>query len=106
MLFDKRDAQAMAKKLKATLIDKKGKKHDIAVVKYGGKVVGQFGIRRGSGSLGHDYIPGQIHVTTKQARDLVQCPMSFDDWIALMKEKQLIADGAQSASVGLPSKSC
>jgi len=88
MLFDQRDAKAIAKKLNATIID--GKRHDIAVINYGGKMIGQFGIRRGSGSLGHDYIPGQIHVTNQQARLLVQCPMSFDDWVAVLKKKQFI----------------
>jgi phosphoenolpyruvate synthase/pyruvate phosphate dikinase len=90
MLFDKSDAQAIAKKLKATFPKKK--KHDIAVVSYAGKAIVQFGIRRGSGKLGHDYIPSQIHVTNQQARDLVLCPMSYEDWVSAMKEKHFIIE--------------
>lgn len=93
MLFDKSDAQAIAKKLKATF-PKKGKKHDIAVVSYAGKAIVQFGIRRGSGGLGHDYIPSQIHVTNQQARNLANCPMSYEEWVSVMKAKQLIAEDA------------
>jgi hypothetical protein len=90
MQFDGDDAKAIAKKLGATL--EKGRKHDIAVIKYSGKVITQFGIRRGSGNLGHDYIPGQIHVTNRQAKLLRQCPMSFEDWIAVLKEKHIITE--------------
>ena len=87
-MLDQRDAKAIAKKLKAST--EQGRRHELASVRYGGKIIATFGIRRGSGAIGHDYIPGQIHVTNKEAKLLVQCPMSFDDWIALMKRKQII----------------
>ena len=97
MTFDQRDARAIAKKLNATF--EKGAKHDIAVIRYDGKIVGQFGIRRGSGSLGHNHIPGQIHVNSQQARLLVQCPMSFEDWVVVMKEKNQIEDTTAAVPV-------
>jgi hypothetical protein len=97
MLFDQRDAQAIVRKLKGT-IQSGHRKHDIAVITFAGKNICHFGIRRGSGSVGHDYIPGQIHVTPKEARLLVQCPMSLDDWVVLMKRKNIIADDSAAAA--------
>jgi len=82
-------AEAIARKLNAAI--RSGRKHELAVVKYDGKTVVQFGIRRGSRhNQGHDYIPGQIHVTRQQAMLLAQCPMSFEEWIAAMRQKGYI----------------
>jgi hypothetical protein len=85
-MLTKDHAEAIARKLKAELIP--GRKHDLAAVRYNGKAIAQFGIRRGSRrDQGHDYIPSQIHVTRQQAMLLAQCPMSFEEWIAVMKQK-------------------
>lgn len=84
-MLTKNHAEAIARKLKAVMMP--GRKHDIAAIKYNGKTIAQFGIRRGSRDQGHDYIPGQIHVTRQQAALLAQCPMSFKAWITVMKQK-------------------
>jgi hypothetical protein len=85
-MLTKDHAEAIASKLEANLIT--GRKHDIAAVKYNGKTIAQFGIGRGSRrDRGHDYIPRQIHVTRQQATLLAQCPMSFEEWIAVMRQK-------------------
>ena len=88
MKLDRRDAESIARKLQAAL--KPGRKHDLAHIRYDGKLIASFGIRRGSGSLPHLHILNQLHVSFSQARLLVDCPMSFEDWIALMKEKLVI----------------
>ena len=88
-MLTKDHAEAIAHKLKASLIP--GRRHDLAAVKYNGKTIAQFGIRRGSRrDQGHDYIPGQIHVTRQQAMLLAQCPMSFEEWITVMTQKGYI----------------
>jgi hypothetical protein len=89
-MLTKDHAEAIAKKLGAVMIA--GRKHDLAAVKHNGQTIAQFGIRRGSRrDQGHDYIAGQIHVTRQQAALLAQCPMSFEEWIALMRQKGYIS---------------
>jgi hypothetical protein len=88
-MLTKVHAEVIARKLKPVMVP--GRKHDIAAIKYDGKTIAQFGIRRGSRSdQGHDYIPGQIHVTRQQATLLAQCPMSFEEWIAVLRRKGFI----------------
>jgi len=83
------DAEAIARKLQAEV--RSGRKHDIATIKHNGLTIAHFGIRRGSRrDLGHDYIPGQIHVSLQQAARLAQCPMSLEDWIDVMRQKGYI----------------
>ena len=85
-MLTKDQAEAIARKLKAVMVP--DRKHDIAAIKYDGKTIAQFGIRRGSRrDQSHDYIPGQIHVTRQQATLLAQCPMSYEEWITVMKQK-------------------
>ncbi len=103
MQLGSNDAQAIAKKLGAHL--KTGRKHDLAQIYYGEKLVAQYGIRRSSKSVGHDYIPGQIHVSSKQAKSLADCTMKFEEWVALMKSKGFIEEterGAKGAQAGRP----
>ena len=76
----------IAKKLKAEMVKRKA--HDIAVVEHEGKMIAQFGIRRGSRkSMGHDHIPAQIYVSARDARLLGECPLSRDDWIEIITDK-------------------
>ena len=83
-------ALKIAKKLKAEVV-KGGRAHDIAIVEHGGKMVAQFGIRRGSkGDSGHDHIPSQIFVGPRDARLLGQCPLSREDWIEIISDKGMI----------------
>ncbi len=66
------DAEVIARKLQAEF-KKKTRRHKIAIIRVNGKEVGRFGIRRGSGDLGHDYIPPQIHVSNQQAQGIAAC---------------------------------
>lgn len=90
-MLNKDDAEAIARKLRAEI--RPARKHDIAVVKNNDRTIVQFGIRRGSRrDQGHDHIPGQIHVTRREAALLSQCPMSREAWIERMRQKGLIRD--------------
>jgi len=79
-------AEKIARKLKATFISKK--EHDFAQIYHEGKLIAFFGIRRGSQKdEGHDFIPSQIFVSTRQAKLLGQCPLLREDWIQILKAK-------------------
>jgi hypothetical protein len=87
--IDKVMAEKIVKKLNGSI--RKGSDHDVVQVFEDGKLVASFGLRRGSSKdSGHDYIPGQIHVTKKQALDLGNCPMSRVQWVEVLKEKNKI----------------
>jgi hypothetical protein len=81
------DAERIATKLRAE-IKTRGGPHAVALIWHEGVLISQFGIRRGSRrDQGHDYIPRDLHVTSKQGLFLAQCPMSHSDWIELMRQK-------------------
>lgn len=79
-------ALSIAKKLKATI--EPGSKHDFALIYYEGKLIAQFGIRRGANKeIGHDFIPSQIYLNTNKTKLLGQCPFTYEDWLLIMHEK-------------------
>jgi hypothetical protein len=82
------DAETIAKKLGADF-KKKSRRHKIAIVKLNGKEVGRFGIRRGSGELGHDYIAPQLHISPHDAEEIAECKKYMPDFIAILKTKNL-----------------
>ena len=85
-VITKDTAERIADKLEAKFVNKR--RHDIAQIYYGGKLVALFGIRRGSPKdQGHDFIPSQIFVTTRQAKLLGQCPLLRADWIQILIDK-------------------
>ena len=80
-------ALEIVRKLQAELVKRK-KAHDIALVYHEGKLVANFGVRRGSKKdLGHDHIPPQIFLRPREAKLLGQCPMSRQDWVEIISEK-------------------
>ena len=80
-------ALKIVKKLKAKVV-KRAKPHDIALIEHEGRIIAQFGIRRGSKkNSGHDHIPEQIFLRSRQAKELGQCPLSREDWIKIITEK-------------------
>lgn len=60
-MFTQKHANAIAGKLGCLLSE--GRKHKIAEVHGGGKVVASFGIRRASKEASHGFIPQQLHIT-------------------------------------------
>lgn len=86
-IITKELANKIVRKLKAKVVKRK-RPHDIALVYNEGKMVAQFGVRRGSNKeLGHDHIPEQIFLRPREARLLAQCPMSREDWVKIITEK-------------------
>ena len=79
------DARKIAKKIEAE-IEIRGS-HDIAVFRYEGKRITQFGIRRSSKDVPHDYISNQLFVTYKQCCALRDCPLSLDGYVKILREK-------------------
>ena len=78
------DAETIARKLHATF-KTKGRRHRIAIIRLNGREVGRFGIRRGSGDLGHDYIPRQIHVSNQQAQQLADCTLYLASYEQILR---------------------
>ena len=89
-MLTKDHAERIAAKLKARRHP--GAKHEIAVFEYEGRIIAQFGIRRGSRKdQGHDFIPGRIHLNRRDTLALAECTLSYDDWIQRMKDKGVIS---------------
>jgi hypothetical protein len=90
-MLNKDHAQKIAKKLKANM--HLGSSHNIAVIEYEGKIITQFGIRRGSRrDQGHGFIPGSIHLNLRDTLSLAQCALSYDQWVRRMMKKGLIEE--------------
>lgn len=84
-------AMAIIRKLGAVQVQTRNKKHDQYRVVLHGVLVGHISIRRGSNrEQGHDYIPGELYLTPRQARDLANCPMSVEEYIACLREKGVL----------------
>lgn len=65
--------------------------HDLAQVYYKGILVVQFGLRRGSSKdSGHGHLPEDLYLTHHQTLELARCPLSYEDWVSLMREKGVI----------------
>lgn len=80
MGLNQRDAQKIAKKLGAE--QREGRKHRVATVRYGGKELGKFNIRRGN-DTSHDYVPGQIGLSHRQAKELASCTLSKEQFLVI-----------------------
>src|ERR1043165_3100409 len=85
------DALKIARKLKAK-IDKSGKAHDIAIIFHNDLEIARFGIRRGSGELGHGHIPGDLHLGPHDTKQLAQCTISQEQWIKILCGKGVISN--------------
>jgi hypothetical protein len=89
-IITKELALVIAKKLGATMEKQKGP-HDIWVIRHNGKMIANFGIRRGSNKeLGHDHIPATIFLHPSRARALGQCTMLKEEWVQEMIDKGFI----------------
>lgn len=88
VIITKELAEKIVKKLKAKILKRGNRPHDLAQVFHKGRLIASFGVRRGSKkNLGHDHIPDQIYVSTREAKLLGQCPLSRDEWINILTEK-------------------
>ena len=89
MTFTKRHAKRIAAKLGASILH--GRKHDRAVIRNdAGKVVTQFGIRRGSRETGHDFVPGELQIPRIDAMSLARCSLTKEGYFELLREKGIV----------------
>jgi hypothetical protein len=84
------DAWAIQKKLEAE-VDESGSKHVLVKFRHNGVLIIQFGIRRGSGELGHGYIPKQMKISQKECREFRKCNISVPAYLEILKSKGVIA---------------
>lgn len=84
-------AMKIVRKLIARETAARGGAHEIYVVEEAGVTVALIGIRRGSNQeQGHDHLPRALHISPRQARDLANCPMSREQYIACLREKGVL----------------
>ena len=83
-LFTADSALTIANKLEAEISD--GRKHTNVVVRINGIYIGRFGIRRNA-KVGHDYIPRQIYVSTKEALGPARCSLYKADYERILKDR-------------------
>ena len=79
MKFTQKEANAIARKLEAEVKDKGGN-HAKAIIRYQGRIIATYGIRRSSKSVGHNHIPKQLFISPHQAFDLARCPLERDEY--------------------------
>jgi hypothetical protein len=72
-------AKKLVHKLKA-VVTTKSKAHDLAEVHHNGVLIAIFGMRRSPRNLPHPHIPNDVHLNTRDALDLANCPMSVKQW--------------------------
>jgi hypothetical protein len=70
--------------------------HDVYSIRHEGQVVGKISIRRSSKEVGHDYIPREINVPMRFAKEIGVCHKNLDDYIECLRGKGLIATKTQS----------
>jgi hypothetical protein len=61
-------------------------------ISYGGRRLARYGIKHGSRrNAGHDWIPGQIHLSDSEAYDFAKCHLSIDGYIDILARKNIVA---------------
>lgn len=83
--FTQVEAEAIARKLGAPI--EKGSKHDQAIIRYQGQIIARYGIQRASKAKSHNYIPGQLFISPRQALDLARCPLSREQFWEILRTK-------------------
>lgn len=84
------DGWAIQKKLGAE-VDNSARRHILVKFWHNGVMVIQFGIRRGSGELGHGHIPNDMKISQRECKEFRKCNISVDQYIEILKSKNLIA---------------
>ena len=88
----KEHAESIIAKLEAQVV-RKGRAHDLAIIRYRGVRIAQFGIRRGSSrNAGHGHIPGALSLSPRRCRELAICTMSVAEWHDVMRRLNLLPD--------------
>lgn len=80
-----REAEQIASKLEAEV--KEGRGHARALIRWQGRIVASYGIRRGSRETSHDYIPKQMFLTFRETLDLARCPLTKEGYFEILRQK-------------------
>jgi len=89
-VFNQKHALTIAKKLGCAF--REGKAHQYADLFVQGKLIVSFGIRRASREVGHGHIPRDLNITQKQSRDLHDCTLSKEEYLEVLRQKNLLAE--------------
>ena len=84
-----REAQQIASKLEAEI--KEGRGHARALIRWQGRIVASYGIRRGSRETSHDYVPKQIFLTFRETLDLARCPLTKEGYFEILRQRGKLA---------------
>ena len=84
------DGWAIQKKLDAE-VDNSARRHILVKFWHNGVLAIQFGIRRGSGELGHGHIPKDMKISQKECKEFRQCSLSLEAYVEILKSKGIIA---------------
>lgn len=82
------DAEAIADKLGCTFYE--GRSHKYYELFVDQKLIARFGVRRASREKGHGHVPRELHVTQKQCRDLSKCPLTKDEYLQILRERNIL----------------
>ena len=82
------DAEAIADKLGC--IPDEGRSHKYYELFVDDKLIARFGVRRASREKGHGHLPRELHITQKQCRDLSKCPLSKEEYLQILRDKDLL----------------
>ena len=80
-------AERIARKLGAEF--EEGSKHKKIKIRYRGKVIARFNIRRSSKQVRHDFIPDQLHIPRKKVVELADCSMTKEAYFDALREQGL-----------------
>jgi hypothetical protein len=87
-LLTQDDAEAIAGKLGCTPYE--GRSHKYYRLFVDQKLVARFGVRRASREKGHGHLPRDLHINQKQCSDLSTCPLSKDDYLQILRERNIL----------------
>jgi hypothetical protein len=96
--FVQSDAWAIQKKLGAE-VHESTRHHILIRFWHKGVIATQFGIRRGSGELGHGHIPKDMKISQKECREFRKCNISLEEYVNILQDKGYIAKPVQTKTL-------
>lgn len=84
-ILTSKEAEEIANKLEAEI--KPGRRHPKVLVRWKGRIVAQYGIRRGSGDVSHNYISRQLFISFRETLDLARCPLTREQYFQILRLK-------------------
>ena len=88
----KRQVRQITTKLRAEC--KEGASHTKVRVRFEGRIVASFNIRRGSHAE-HSFVPSQLHLSRTDAVKLARCDMTANEYFCLLRETGLLGPAVQ-----------